>query len=106
MFKETRKQTRPDTNVQFWTVQTDPAVTDEFRNYFYENYVLTGKFISTMSEISNDGLSMTMIAIWNSESDYTDSTNDPAIQAGLRNNANAWWTANNITAEVISRETF
>jgi hypothetical protein len=106
MFKVIRKQTRPNTSIQFWQGQNDPAMTDEFRNYFYENYVLTGKFISITPSVSGDGLELTNTAIWNSEADYLAHLDDPVCQAGVINLAAAHRDANGIVAVELGRETF
>jgi hypothetical protein len=106
MFKVIRKQTRPNTSVPFWQGQNDPAMTDEFRNYFYETYVLTGKFISVTPAVSGDGLELTNTAIWNSEADYDASSNDPICQEGHLNKAEAHHTANGIILEIVSKENF
>lgn len=106
MFKIIKKQTRPNTSVPFWQGQNDPAMTDEFRNYFYENYVLTGKFISATPAVSNDGLELTNTAIWNSEADFDAAQADVVVQEGLRDKARAHTTAQGITMVDVSRETF
>lgn len=106
MFKIIRKQTRPNTSVPFWQGQNDPSMTDEFRNYFYETYVLTGKFISATPGVSSDGLALTNTVIWNSESDYQEHQNDPICQEGVINKAEAHCTANGIDRADISKETF
>lgn len=106
MFKVIRKQIRPNTSVEFWQGGRDPAMTDEFRNYFYENYVLTGKFISVTPELSSDGLELTNTAIWNSESDTNEWLADARVQEEQINKAAAYCDANGITVVVVSRETF
>ena len=106
MFKITRKQTRPNSSVQFWQGQNSPTMTDEFRNYFYESYVLTGKFISATPVISEDGLELTTTTIWNSESDYNESQNDPICIEGMLNKSTAHKEATGISTEITIRETF
>lgn len=106
MFKITRKQTRPDTTVQFWNGQNSTNMTDDFRNYFYETYVLTGKFISASPVVSEDGLELTTTSIWNSESDYLESRNDPVCIDGLYGKSAEHKDANSIATEEIERVTF
>jgi hypothetical protein len=106
MFKVIRKQTRPSTSVQFWQGQNDPSMTDDFRNYFYENYVLPGKFISVTPEVGANGLELTNTSIWNSEADYSAHQADPVCQEGNIQKAEAHNTANGIVSVEISRETF
>ena len=102
MFKVIRKQTRPNTSVEFWQGANDPAMTDEFRNYFYETYVLTGKFISASPAVSENGLELTNTLIWNSQADFDECKNDPVCQEGLFAKA-AQSAANGvITVEVTS----
>jgi hypothetical protein len=106
MFKVIKKQTRPNTSVPFWQGQNDPSMTDDFRNYFYENYVLTGKFISATPAVSNDGLELTTTAIWNSEADFNESQADAVFQEGLRDKARAHMEATGVVTTEVSRETF
>lgn len=105
MFKIIRKQTRPDTTVQFWQGPNDPAMTDEFRNYFYETYVLTGKFISASPVVSENQLELTNTIIWNSQADFQECKNDPVCQEGLFGKAELSATNGIITVDVSS-ETF
>ena len=106
MFRVIRKQTRPNTSVQFWQGQNDPSMNDEFRNYFYETYVLTGKFISVTPSVSEDGLELTNTTIWNSEADYNEHQADPVCQEGVIGKAEAHLAANGIASVEVSRETF
>ena len=106
MFKIVRKQTRPNTSVQFWQGQNDPAMTDDFRNHFYEKYVLTGKFISVTPSVSGDGLELTNTVIWNSEADFNDAQADAKVQAGNIGPAESHCASNGIVSEEVSRETF
>jgi len=104
MFKVIRKQTRPNTSVEFWQGANDPAMTDEFRNYFYETYVLTGKFISATPAVSADGLELTNTLIWNSQADFDACKNDPICQEGLFDKAKS--ALNGIITVDVSSETF
>lgn len=106
MFKIARKQTRPNSSVQFWQGQNSPTMTDDFRNYFYESYVLTGKFISASPVLSEDGLELTTTAIWNSESDFNESLNDPVCIEGMLNKSAEHKVATGIVTEEVLRETF
>jgi len=106
MFKVIRKQTRPNTNVPFWQGQNDPAMSDDFRNYFYENYILTGKFISSTPEVGNNGLELTTTAIWNSEADCDESRNDPVCIAGLHDLSIAHGNTTGVVTETVLRQTF
>jgi len=105
MFKLIRKQTRPNTNVEFWQGANDPAMTDEFRNYFYETYVLTGKFISATPAVSADGLELTNTLIWNSQADFDECKNDPVCVEGLYAKASLS-AANGVITIDVSSETF
>jgi hypothetical protein len=97
MFKVVKIQTRPNTSVPFWQGRNDPALTDEFRNYFYENYVLTGKFVSASAEVGADGLELKNTMIFNSEADWLSFHADSFIQEGLINKSKAHLAANGIT---------
>jgi hypothetical protein len=97
MFKVVKIQTRPNTGATFWQGRNDPALTDEFRNYFYETYVLTGKFISASAEVSSDGLVLTNTMIWNSDADWQSMLADPVAQEGLITKSKAHLAAHGIS---------
>ena len=105
MFKIIRKQTRPNTSVEFWQGANDPSMTDEFRNYFYEKYVLTGKFISSSPVFSENKLELTNTLIWSSQADFQECKNDPVCQEGLYAKASLKESAGVISVDV-SAETF
>jgi hypothetical protein len=106
MFKVVKIQNRPNTSVPFWQGRNDPALTDEFRNYFYETYVLTGKFISASAEVSSAGLTLTNTMIWNSTEEWQEFLADATVQEGLINKAKAHVEAHGITESNLPGETF
>lgn len=106
MFKIIKKQIRPNINVPFWQGQNDPDMTDEFKNYFYENYILAGKFISSTPSVSADGLELTTAVIWDSEADFNACMADPVAQEGLIGRAQSHFATHGITIVEISKETF
>jgi hypothetical protein len=106
MFKVVKIQTRPNTSVPFWQGRNDPALTDEFRNYFYENYVLTGKFISASAEVSGGGLVLTNTMIWNSDMDWKSMLDDPIAQDGLITKSKSHCATHGIEESNLPGETF
>lgn len=71
MFILTKKSIRPSTNVEFY------ATTNEYLLHFKSTYVVSGKIISSVKEISDDQLTLTMKITWDSMQSYLDYNNDP-----------------------------
>jgi hypothetical protein len=98
MYKLTTVQTRPSTNVEFWT-RDNPAVTAEYLAYNRDTYILTGKMLNADTTVSEDGLTMTTSLIWASEADSDAWREDLVVREGFLSHMKAYQTSNGITAE-------
>ena len=74
MYIVTRTHTRPSTDVPFFYPKE--SATDEFKTYFLENYINTGKSIIIDHSHSGDNLTMTSTSLWDSEESFTEFSND------------------------------
>lgn len=101
MYIVTRVHTRPNLEVEFF--HPKEATTPEFKNYFIETYIGTGKSILIEHSVSEDGLAMTSTSIWDNEASFTQFSNDPNANE-LITTATAYNTANGII-ETITVET-
>ena len=97
MHKRIIIQTRPSTNVEFWT-KDNPLVTNEYLSYMRDTYVITGKLLDVVTDISEDNLTMTTAVIWQSESDADDWKNDLVVQESFINIMESYHNANGIIA--------
>jgi hypothetical protein len=103
MFKVIRKQTRPNVNVPFWQGQNSPLVSDEFKTYFLEKFISTGKFISTDATVGNNGLELTVESLWESEAAYDEFTADATCIDYLINVAESYCNTNGILSVEVSK---
>jgi hypothetical protein len=101
MWQIIRKQTRPNTSVQFFGMQTAP-VTDEFKTYWEQNYVLTNKLIYIHNELSEDSLELFMTIIWDSRASVDEFEADTYITENLISIKRAWMTERGITEILVS----
>jgi len=69
--------TRPSTSVSFYPSIRNSAVW----NYITETYIDTGKIISTSATVSDDGLTKTLVTIFDSEQSRNQLVNDTIIQS-------------------------
>lgn len=76
MYKITRVQSRPSTTVEFWD-DDHPLVSEEFKTYKQTTYVDTGKLINKTSELSDDGLLITIVGNWQNQEAFESYYNDP-----------------------------
>ena len=101
MWQIIRKQTRPNTNVPFFGMQTAP-VTDEFKTYWQQNYILTDKLIYMHNELSEDSLELFMTIIWDSRASVDEFEADTYITENLISIKRAWMTERGITEILVS----
>ena len=101
MWQVIRKQTRPNTSVQFFGMQTAP-VTDELKTYYQQNYVLTDKLIYMHNEISEDSLELFMTMIWDSRESIDEFLADPVIVEQLLNIKKTFMDERGMTEILIS----
>lgn len=104
MYKVTRIQSRPTTNVEFWS-ENHPSVAEAHRTYRRENYTNTGKFISKTEELSADGLLRTIVATWQSREAFEEFINDQRILNEFEIPGNQYMADNNIFTVSKSAET-
>lgn len=95
------KQTRSNTNVPFYGELLD----NDFKTYFTDTYVSTGKFINKYAELSQDGLTVTITHVWGSEEDFRIYENDQWIIDNFLVPSIQYRTENNIVQEQISAST-
>jgi hypothetical protein len=96
MHKRTIVQTRPSTNVDFWTKE-NPLVAEDYLSHFRDTYVLTGNLLDVTNSVSEDGLTMTTQLIWQSDAVAESWKNDPVVQQGFLSKMESYHTANGIT---------
>lgn len=96
MYTVTRTFTRPDTSVAFFDART---TSDEFREYFRENYIATSKSILIHHELSSDSLVLTATSLWDTEESFNQFLNDSTC-ALIVQAAQTYNTTNGITEQV------
>jgi len=103
MFLVTRTQVRPNTSVEFFG-QDNSAITPEAIAHMRENYITTGKQINSDRIVSEDGLTLTVATIWQSEEAFNDYRNDQFVVDNLINVSNAYCQANGIASTLVGKE--
>jgi hypothetical protein len=98
MYKITNVQTRPNTEVPFWN-KDNPALTQEYLEYYRNTYIITGKQIDLSTTISTDGLIMTTTLIWDSEDSVNAWRADPIVREELIDKMKAYLDDTGITIE-------
>lgn len=101
MWQIIRKQTRPNTSVPFFGMQTAP-VSDEFKTYWQQNYVLTDKLIYMHNELSEDSLELFMTIIWDSRASVDQFEADTYITENLISIKRAWMDERGITEILVN----
>jgi hypothetical protein len=82
--------------VDFWT-RDNPAVTPEYLIYNKDTYILTGKLLNAETNISEDGLTLTTMLIWDSQASSDAWRNDPIVQEQFVQVMKSYHAANGIT---------
>jgi hypothetical protein len=96
------KQTRPNTSIPF--LDLADISTQEFKTYFQETYVVTGKYMGLADvSISDDGLVSTQTALWRSLADHDQFLNDPVIFENIVVAYRNYNIPRGITREIVSR---
>lgn len=101
MWQIVRKQTRPDTSVQFFSMQTAP-VEEEFKIHWKTTYVMTDKLIYIHNEISEDQLESHTTMIWDSRESIDEMLADPIVQTGLLAIKQAYLAENGIVEILVT----
>ncbi len=97
MFTVIRKQTKPNSDVLFYTEKYPP--TEEYNVYFYEKYMKTGKFIRSEKQITNNGLTMIGISVWQSHPVFIEYVTDEFCYNNLIDPGNIYDKTNGIETE-------
>jgi hypothetical protein len=98
-----RLQIRPDKNVPFWTIESVEDDT-EFRQYFFETYISTGKFISGETQVSDNELELKIISTWVDGAAADEFKNDPVVKLNFFDKKAIYLNTNGITEELIKYE--
>jgi hypothetical protein len=97
----TRAHTRPSTDISFFYPKD--IATLEFKKYFLDTYITTGKSIVIEHSHSDDNLTMTSTSMWDSVDSFNQFINDPVcngfIGAAIEYNNN-----NGITETVTATD--
>ena len=99
MIEITKKQTRPNINTPFHFELN--LGSDEHRKYIYTAYIKTGKLIKSTKVMSEDGLTVYLVSVWNSEEDFLELIVDDKYLSGPV--SVAYDLANDIKTAVTSR---
>jgi hypothetical protein len=104
MYVLTKKQIRPDTNVEFFDIRNAEMVTKEYRNYWRATYVATNKCFFVQHTLSPDQLEMTSVTMWESKENYDAFIADQTALDEFLHKYTAYNTTHNITTELVSEE--
>jgi|LauGreDrversion4_2_1035121.scaffolds.fasta_scaffold1444548_1 hypothetical protein len=77
MFILTKKQIRPNTSVEFASMQTFADTDPAFKPHFFSTYLSTGKMVSSEDSVSENGLEKTTVTIWADSESYNAFKEDP-----------------------------
>lgn len=103
MYIVTKKQVRPNQTVDFFNISS-PLISLEAKEYYKNNYKLTGKLVYVDVGLSDDGLTQTASMMWESKQVYDEFMADPIIGAQIRDISDEYRIANGITTELVSTE--
>ena len=103
MFQVIKKQSRPSLSVDFYLPSTSATMSLTDKRRFYEKYVLTGKHINVAVEVSPDGLTQTLTAIWDSEESANEFLNDPEMVTFI-NDQNAYQNTAGVSITLVSKQ--
>lgn len=99
MFRVVKKQVRPNTSVNFFTVSDA-----EYIAWMGENYIQTGKLQAPEFSVSDNGLELTMSTDWSSEADLIAWRETPLVIEKMLNVMQEYCTANGIVLSTVSAE--
>jgi hypothetical protein len=103
MFLVTRQQIRPNTSVEFFG-QDQANMTPEAMAHIRETYVITGKQVNVERSVSEDGLTLTIQTIYQSEEAFEEYKNDQVVIDNLFTVSSAYCTANGIQQTLVSKD--
>jgi hypothetical protein len=104
MYRVITKHTRPNQTVDFFSPKTSTLVSDETRQYIRNNYVVTGKIVHSEDSLSENGLELSIAAIYQDEATYNEWRNDTTITEGVYAIGTAYREANGIASVIVSAE--
>jgi hypothetical protein len=105
MYRVITKHIRPNQAVDFFSPKTSTLVSDETRTYIRNNYVDSGKIVHSEDSLSENGLELTITAVYQDEAAYNEWRNDTTITEGVYNIGLGYREANGITSTTLSAET-
>jgi len=103
MFLVTRQQVRPNTSVAFFG-QEQAGMSPEAMAHIREAYIVTGKQVNVERSISEDGLTLTVQTIYQSEEAFDEYKNDQVVIDNLITVSSAYCTANDIQQTLVSKD--
>jgi len=104
MFELVRKVTRASTDIEFFSLRACPNISSEALDYFVEKYIKTGKRISDTRTLSEDGLTATIVELWDSRESYLEYLCDPFIDDHLTSHTKEYLKNHDIEYKIISAE--
>ena len=102
MWQIIRKQTRPDTTVNFFAMANNTLVSAELKKHWADTYAITDKIIYVGTEMSEDQLELTMTMIWDSRASLDQMLTDPICIEQLLNVKDAYLQENNMQEILVS----
>jgi hypothetical protein len=102
MFIVINKQERPNEGVKFYHEYR--TLDKKINDYFYNKYVLPGKFIKLTKELENNGLTLITKIYWSSHQDALDFLSDDNCYNDIIQNKE-YNEKNNITTSISIEET-
>lgn len=103
MYHVVKKQTRPSTEIEFYTMDNRNLVSSTIGRYYYDTYKKTGKCLMSQRQLSEDGLVENGILLWESKDAYLEFLNDPALAQHIIDR-DTYNTANGIIRETVIEE--
>jgi hypothetical protein len=99
MFKVISTQTRPNSEVEFYTSMDDSEESVDFRMHWLLNYVDASKVIEVTRDLSLDFLTLTTYITWKDENTHLEAFQDP-IFAAMIERRNAYNQQHGITVGI------
>jgi hypothetical protein len=104
MYQTIKKQIRPSLEVEFFKPRSENSpLSQECRDYVDLNYLSTGKQLFSEQTVSDNGLELTIILIWDSSESEQEFFQDQFVIENFVNVRDAYFTANGIASESIEQ---
>lgn len=104
MYQTIKKQIRPSLEIPFFRPRSENSpLSQEVRDYIDSNYLATGKQLFSEQTVSDNGLELTTIVIWDSMESEQEFFQDPVVIENFVNVRAAYFAANGITTEAIEQ---